>query len=52
VEKESRIKLSKIAPVVGEYIFCHKSPSHLEVPELFEAFPPRLLGFSRELGES
>jgi isopropylmalate/homocitrate/citramalate synthase len=52
IEKESRVKLSKIAPVVGEYIFHHKSPAHLETPELFEAFPPSLIGFFRKLHES
>ena len=49
IEEESGIKVSKLAPVVGEKIFIHKSPSHLENPELFEAFDPELVGSKREL---
>lgn len=49
VEEESGIKVSKLAPVVGEHIFVHKSPGHLECPELFEAFDPQLVGFGRKL---
>ena len=48
VAEESGVDVSKIAPVVGDYVFCHKSPSHLEYPELFEAFDPGLLGLRRE----
>jgi isopropylmalate/homocitrate/citramalate synthase len=43
VELASGVALSPLAPVVGEYIFQHKSPSHLSMPELFEAFDPDLL---------
>jgi len=49
VEEESGIKVSKLAPVVGEKIFIHKSPGHLENPELFEAFDPELISSKREL---
>jgi isopropylmalate/homocitrate/citramalate synthase len=49
VEKESGLRISKLAPVVGEYISVHKSPGHLECPELFEAFDPHLVGFERKL---
>lgn len=49
VEKESGVRVSKLAPVVGKHIFVHKSPGHLESPDLFEAFDPRLVGFKRKL---
>lgn len=49
VEEASGIPVSKLAPVVGEYIFVHKSPGHLENPDLFEAFDPQLVGSKREL---
>ena len=52
VEKESGIRVFKLAPVVGEKIFIHKSPSHLENPELFEAFDPELVGSKRKLSRS
>lgn len=51
VEKESGVEVYKLAPVVGEYIFSHKSPSHLENPELFEAFDPKIVDSYRELSE-
>jgi isopropylmalate/homocitrate/citramalate synthase len=44
VEEASGIPVPKLAPILGEYVFCHKSPSHLEVPQLFEAFDPGLIG--------
>lgn len=49
VEEESSVEVFKLAPVVGEHIFAHKSPAHLECPELFEAFDPQLLGIRRRL---
>jgi homocitrate synthase NifV len=52
VEEESGIKVFKLAPVVGEKIFIHKSPSHLGNPELFEAFDPELVGSKRKLSRS
>lgn len=45
------VAVSGLAPVVGEYVFMHKSPSHLQVPELFEAFDPALVGARRRLVE-
>lgn len=41
VERASGISISRIAPVVGEYIFSHKSAAHSINPELFLAFDPR-----------
>lgn len=52
IEEESGVKVFKLAPVVGEKIFIHKSPSHLENPELFEAFDPELVGSKRKLSRS
>jgi isopropylmalate/homocitrate/citramalate synthase len=52
VEEASGIPVSKLAPVLGEYVFCHKSPSHLETPELFEAFDPAIVGSGRSLTNS
>jgi homocitrate synthase NifV len=52
VEQESGVPVSKLAPVVGEYVFYHKSPSHLETPALFEAFEPGVVGDKRKLTAS
>ena len=49
VEKASGLRVSELAPVVGKNIFVHKSPGHLESPDLFEAFNPQLVGSEREL---
>jgi len=49
VEQESGIKLSKLAPVVGEFVATHKSPAHLDIPDLFEAFDPSLIGMQRKI---
>ncbi len=49
VEKESGTSVSPLAPVVGKNIFVHKSPGHLESPDLFEAFDPQVIGSKREL---
>jgi len=49
VEEESGVKVSKLAPIVGKHIFVHKSPGHLENPDLFEAFDPQLVGSKRKL---
>jgi isopropylmalate/homocitrate/citramalate synthase len=51
VEKESGVQLSKLAPVVGEFIVQHKAQSHLIDPELFEAFDPKLIGIERKLDQ-
>lgn len=45
----TRIPVSKLAPVVGQFAFRHKSPGHLNVPELFEPFDPGLVGTGRTL---
>jgi homocitrate synthase NifV len=44
VEAMTLIPVPKLAPIVGEFVFCHKSPGHLGSPELFEAFDPALVG--------
>ena len=49
VEEASGLRVSKLAPVVGSHVFVHKSPGHLESPDLFEAFDPQLVGSKREL---
>lgn len=51
VEKESGVQLSKLAPVVGEFIVQHKAQSHLIDPDLFEAFDPKLIGVERKLDQ-
>jgi homocitrate synthase NifV len=52
IEEISGVPVSKLAPVIGEYAFCHKSPSHLEKPGLFEAFDPEIICRNRELSKS
>jgi len=47
VEEISGVPVWRLAPIVGEYVATHKSPGHLEIPELFEAFDPSLVGLSR-----
>jgi homocitrate synthase NifV len=49
VEAMTRIPVSKLAPVVGEFVFRHKSPGHLASPVVFEAFDPALVGGTRIL---
>jgi len=51
VEHLSGVAISKLAPVIGEYVFDHRSPSHLAIPGEFEAFAPTLVGSSRQTGE-
>jgi isopropylmalate/homocitrate/citramalate synthase len=48
IERESGVAIYKLAPIVGEYIFSHKSPSHLKDPGLFEAFDPSLVDSVRK----
>lgn len=43
VEKESGVPVHPLAPVVGEYVFTHKSPGHLGITSLFEAFDPEMV---------
>jgi homocitrate synthase NifV len=52
VANESGVAISKLAPVVGEYVYWHRSPSHLSVPGLFEAIDPELFGSSRKTTEN
>jgi homocitrate synthase NifV len=49
VAQESGIVVSKLAPIVGDYVFWHKSPAHLDHAELFEAFDPEILGACRQM---
>jgi len=51
VEKESGIEVSKLAPIVGEFVKHHKSASHLKNPNLFEAYDPSLIGGERKLDD-
>ncbi len=51
VEAVTRIPVSQLAPIVGAFVFRHKSPAHLESPALFEAFDPALVGASRRVCE-
>lgn len=51
VEAMTHLPTSKLAPIVGEFVFRHKSPSHLEFPALFEAFDPALVGGVRSVCE-
>jgi homocitrate synthase NifV len=52
VEEESGVAVSKLAPVIGEYVLWHKSPSHLRKPGLFEAFDPALVRSDRRIDGS
>ena len=49
VEEMTHVPVSKLAPIVGDFAFCQKSPSHLESPALFEAFEPALIGAVRSI---
>lgn len=49
VGEMTSVPVSKLAPIVGDYVFQHKSPGHLKVPELFEPFDPALVGAVRSL---
>lgn len=49
VARNSGVPLSKLAPVVGEWVFQHTVPAHREHPDQFEAFAPSLVGASRRL---
>jgi len=51
VAEESGVEIPRLAPILGEYIATHKSPGHLEIPELFEAFDPSLVGLDRKIDE-
>ena len=49
VAEESGIAVPPLAPVVGAFVATHKSAGHLEMPELFEAFDPALIGARRTI---
>lgn len=52
LERESGVPVSKLAPIVGEFVVHHKSPSHLTDPDLFEAFDPEIVGIERKVDQS
>lgn len=49
VAEKSGVSVSGLAPVVGDYAFDHKSPSHLAEPGEFEALAPGSVGGVRRL---
>lgn len=49
VAEMAGVPVPKLAPVVGDFVFRHKSPAHLNTPELFEPFDPALIGAMRSL---
>jgi homocitrate synthase NifV len=51
VENESGVPVSKLAPVVGEFVAHHISASHLKNPGLFEAYDPALIGIKRKIDD-
>ncbi len=51
VEAATKVPVSPLAPVVGAFVFRHRSPAHLASPSLFEAFDPALVGASRSVCE-
>jgi homocitrate synthase NifV len=49
VAEESGVEIPGLAPILGEHVATHKSSGHLEIPELFEAFDPSLVGLDRKI---
>ena len=49
VAAKSGVAVSGLAPVVGDFAFDHKSPSHLAEPGEFEALAPESVGGVRRL---
>jgi homocitrate synthase NifV len=49
VAEESGVEIHGLAPVLGKHVATHKSPGHLEIPELFEAFDPSRVGLDRKI---
>ena len=49
VAERSGVPVSGLAPIIGDYAFDHRSPSHLAEPAEFEAFKPDLVGRERRL---
>jgi homocitrate synthase NifV len=48
VARASGVAVSPLAPIVGDYVFRHRSPAHLVALQLFEAFDPALVGARRK----
>ncbi len=51
VEAATGVPVPRLAPIVGDFVFRHKSPAHLATPTLFEAFDPALVGAARSVCE-
>jgi len=49
IGRASGVAVPALAPIVGAYVFAHRSPSHLSIPTEFEAFDPGLVGARRRL---
>jgi homocitrate synthase NifV len=49
VADESGVPVSKLAPIVGDFVAHHISASHLKNPGLFEAYDPALIGIKRKI---
>jgi len=49
VAEESGVHVSGLAPIVGNFVATHKSLGHLEIPGLFEAFDPSIIGLERKI---
>ncbi|HZR83404.1 MAG TPA: homocitrate synthase [Candidatus Binatia bacterium] len=49
VAERSGVPVSKLAPVVGDFVFAHRSPGHLPALAEFEAFDPALVGVERRV---
>jgi isopropylmalate/homocitrate/citramalate synthase len=49
VAELSGVPVSKLAPVVGEFVFAHRSPGHFPVLTEFEAFAPDVVGAARRI---
>jgi homocitrate synthase NifV len=47
----SGVEIHGLAPILGRHVATHRSPGHLEIPELFEAFDPSLVGLERKIVE-
>jgi homocitrate synthase NifV len=49
VARLTGIAIHDLAPIVGRFAFAHRSPAHLQAPEVFEAVDPAVLGRARSL---
>jgi len=52
VEGCSGVPVSGLAPIVGDFVFAHRSPGHLGALTEFEAFAPELVGSERRVEEA